>query len=317
MIIKIGTRRSKLAMWQANHIKDELTKHGIKVELNPIETKGDKVLDVSISKIGSKGVFTEELESMLENGEIDIAIHSAKDLPSELPKQFEILAFSSREKENDVLISHDSSLELKDENSAFIIGTSSTRRIATLSHYYPKIKTVDIRGNLQTRIKKMESGHCDALLLAYAGVARMEYHELINQVLPLDIFTPAVGQGSLAVEIATSLSIDKKIKVRQIINNPDTETVLKAERAYLRKLKGGCSIPAFANAQIHARLPARQENRIVLHAGIFSLDGREFVKKTAEGSLQEPEALGKKLGEDILNEGGTKILDQINKELKR
>jgi hydroxymethylbilane synthase len=201
-------------------------------------------------------------------------------------------------------------LELKDENSAFIIGTSSTRRIATLSHYYPKIKTVDIRGNLQTRIKKMESGHCEALLLAYAGVARMEYNKLINQELPLDIFTPAVGQGSLAVEIATSLSIDKKIKVREIINDPQTEIKLKAERAFLRKLKGGCSIPAFANAQI-------TNEKLILHAGIFSLDGNEYAKKTLEGDLTNPEALGRKLGEDILNEGGAEILDKINKELNR
>lgn len=310
MIIKIGTRKSMLAMWQANHVKDELEKHRIEVELKPIETKGDKVLDVSISKIGSKGVFTEELESMLENGEVDIAIHSAKDLPSELPGQFEILAFSSREKENDVLISRDKSLELIDEHSGFVIGTSSTRRIATLAHYYPNIKTVEIRGNLQTRIKKMESGHCDALLLAYAGVARMEYNDLINQELSLDIFTPAVGQGSLAVEIATSLSEEKKSTIREIINDPSAEIKLKAERAYLRKLKGGCSIPAFANAQI-------QDNSIVLQAGIFSLNGQEFVNKSMTGSFDDPEALGKKLGEEILNDGGAEILEKINKELNR
>lgn len=317
MMIKIGTRKSKLAMWQANHVKDELTKHGIQVELMPIETKGDKILNVSISKIGSKGVFTEELEQMLDSGEVDIAIHSAKDLASELPEQFEILAFSSREKENDVLISHDSSLKLKDNNSTFLIGTSSTRRIATLSHYYPNIKTVEIRGNLQTRIKKMESGYCDALLLAYAGVARMEYHELICQILPLDIFTPAVGQGSLAVEIATSLSEEKKDRVRAIINDPEAEIKLKAERAYLKKLKGGCSIPAFANAQLHTQLSAKHGKRVLLQAGIFSLDGSEFVRKTAEGSLEDPEALGTKLGEDILNEGGAEILEKINIELKR
>jgi hydroxymethylbilane synthase len=310
MIIKIGTRKSMLAMWQANHVKDELSKHGIEVELMPIETKGDKVLDVSISKIGSKGVFTEELELMLENGEVDIAIHSAKDLPSELPSQFEILAFSSRVMENDVLISHNKALQLKEGQSTFIIGTSSTRRIATLAHYYPNVETVDMRGNLQTRIKKMEDGHCDALLLAYAGVARMEYKDLINQELSLDIFTPAVGQGSLAVEIASSLPEDKKSKVREILNDPVAEKKLLAERAYLRKLKGGCSIPAFANAQI-------ENDKIVLQAGIFSLNGKEVVKKTARGSLDDPESLGKKLGEDILGDGGAEILAQINKELNR
>ncbi len=310
MKIKIGTRKSKLAMWQANFVKGELEKQGVEIELLPIETKGDKVLDVSISKIGSKGVFTEELEQMLEDGDIDMAIHSAKDLPSELPSQFEILAFSSREKENDVLISHDKSLKLVDESSSFIVGTSSTRRVATLAHYYPKIKTVEIRGNLQTRIRKMEEGHCDALLLAYAGVFRMEYNSLICQELPLDIFTPAVGQGSLAVEIATSLSLDKKTKIREILNDDTTEIKLQAERAYLRKLKGGCSIPAFANAQISG-------NEIILNAGIFSLNGKKLISKSATGELSKTEIIGAELGEKILNDGGVEVLAQINKELKR
>ncbi len=310
MNIKIGTRKSKLALWQANYVKDELSNHGIQADLVPIETRGDKVLNVSIAKIGSKGVFTEELEQMLENGEIDIAIHSAKDLPSELPSQFEILAFSSREKENDVLISPDKSLKLKDHTSSFVVGTSSTRRIATLAHYYPNIKTVEIRGNLQTRIRKMESGYCDALLLAFAGVSRMEYNDLINQELSLDIFTPAVGQGSLAVEIGTNLHEDKKTRVREIINDLLTESKLKAERAYLRKLKGGCSIPAFANAQV-------LNNQITLNAGIFSLDGKKLIRKTLTGELNDPESLGRNIGEEILQNGGKEILDQINRELKR
>jgi len=296
-------------MWQANHVKDELSKHGLQGHILPIETKGDKIQNVSLAKIGSKGVFTEELEIMLDSGEIDIAIHSAKDLPSDLPKQFEILAFSTREKANDVLISHHKSLRL-DNNASFTIGTSSTRRIATLAHYFPNIKTVETRGNLQTRIMKMESGHCEALLLAYAGVARMGYHDLIIQELPLDIFTPAVGQGSLAVEISTALSDEKKRKIRDIINNPDAEVLLKAERAYLKKLKGGCSIPAFANAQFH-------EKKIVLQAGIFSLNGKEFIRKTIEGDSSSPEKLGAKLGDEILNDGGASILEIINKELKR
>ncbi|NJN25572.1 MAG: hydroxymethylbilane synthase [Cyclobacteriaceae bacterium] len=310
MEIKIGTRKSLLAMWQANHVKDALEAQGVHVTLLPIETKGDKVLDVSIAKIGSKGVFTEELEAMLESGEIDIAIHSAKDLPSELPAQFDILAFSAREKANDVLVSHNKSLGLKDSHAAFKIGTSSTRRIATLAHYFPNIETVEIRGNLQTRIGKMEAGHCDALLLAYAGVARMGYHGLINQELPLDIFTPAVGQGSLAVEIAISLSAEKKAKVRDIINDPTAEIILKCERAFLRKLKGGCSIPAFAYAHI-------DNGKLVLKAGIFSLNGKENVKKTMEGTIDSPAELGLKMGEFVLQHGGTEILAHINSALNR
>ena len=310
MKIKIGTRKSKLAMWQAYYVQDKLAEHGIEAELLTIETKGDKVLDVSIAKIGSKGVFTEELEQMLEEGVIDMAIHSAKDLPSELPAEFEILAFSSREKENDVLISHDKNLKLVDENSSFKIGTSSTRRIATLAHYFPKIKPVEVRGNLQTRIRKMEEGQCDALLLAYAGVARMEYNHLINQELSLDIFTPAVGQGSLAVEIATSLASDKKEKIREIINDPITEIKLLAERAFLRKLKGGCSIPAFANAQIH-------EKTLVLEAGLFSLDGGELIRMKSEGAPEQAISVGTQLGEQVLNGGGAKVLEKINRELNR
>jgi hydroxymethylbilane synthase len=278
--------------------------------LVPIETKGDKVLDVSISKIGSKGVFTEELEEMLENGEVDMAVHSAKDLPSELPAQFGIIAFSSREKENDVVVSRDRSFKLDNKNAAFKIGTSSTRRVATLAYHFPSVETVDIRGNLQTRISKMESGLCDALLLAYAGVSRMGYDEMINQELPLDLFTPAVGQGSLAIEIAKSLADAKKQRIREVLNDAMTEKKLKAERAYLRKLKGGCSIPAFANAQLIG-------NEIALTAGIYSLDGKQLIQKSAKGTIDAPEKLGTELGEAILDDGGAEILAKINKELNR
>ena len=297
-------------MWQAYFVQDRLKEHGAEVELLPIETKGDKVLDVSIAKIGSKGVFTEELEQMLRDGEIDMAIHSAKDLPSELPSEFEILAFSARERENDVLISHNKSLRLENSDSDFVVGTSSTRRIATLAHYFPKIKTVEIRGNLQTRIRKMEEGQCDALLLAYAGVSRMEYNDLISQELSLEVFTPAVGQGSLAVEIASTLDDSKKEMIRAVLNDEVTEKKLLAERAYLRKLKGGCSIPAFANAQL-------QNGHIELMAGIFSLDGKQLIKETLNGDSNKPEVIGEELGERILQQGGADVLEAINRELNR
>lgn len=310
MELKIGTRKSKLAMWQAEFVKDALEKHGIHATLVPVETKGDKVLNVSISKIGSKGVFTEELEEMLESGAVDMAVHSAKDLPSVLPAQFEIIAFSAREKENDVVVSRNNVFKLDNQKAKFKIGTSSTRRVATLAHFFPSVETVDIRGNLQTRIQKMESGLCDALLLAYAGVARMGYDNMINQELSLDIFTPAVGQGSLAIEITTRLDEIKKQKIREVINDQPSEIRLKAERAYLRQLKGGCSIPAFANAQIVGR-------ELKLVAGIYSLDGTQLLKKSMSGSLEAPEALGELLGKEILYEGGAEILQQINKELNR
>jgi hydroxymethylbilane synthase len=310
MKIKIGTRKSKLAMWQAIFVRDALEKKGIESILMPIETKGDKVLDVSISKIGSKGVFTEELEEMLYSGAIDIAVHSAKDLPSELPGDFEILAFSAREKENDVLVSRNRQCKLDNKERALKIGTSSTRRIATLAHHFPHVETVDVRGNLQTRIKKMDNGLCDALLLAFAGVHRMGYHEMINQELPLNVFTPAVGQGSLAIEVSKELDEEKRFLVRAVINHQSTETKLLAERAYLRKLRGGCSIPAFANAQFSG-------DEIVLHAGIYSLDGRQLIQRSITGPVDEPEALGYDLGDKILHDGGAELLKDINEKLNR
>ena len=183
--IKIGTRGSKLALWQAYHVRALLEKAGIEAEIVIIDTKGDQILDVSIAKIGSKGVFTQELEDQLLDGRIDIAVHSAKDMQSNLPEGFEIIAFTEREKENDVILSHKGTIEFADTTKPLLLGTSSTRRVATLRHFYPHVKTVEVRGNLQTRIRKMEEGLCDALLLAYAGVHRMGYDEMIVQELSL------------------------------------------------------------------------------------------------------------------------------------
>jgi hydroxymethylbilane synthase len=201
MKIKIGTRSSKLALWQAYYIQDLLKAAEVDSELVLIETKGDQILDRSLAKIGSKGVFTQELEDQLRAGTIDIAVHSAKDLQSSLPDDLSIIAFTERERVNDVLVSHDKSLSLTGGRE-FVVGTSSTRRVAMLKHFCPHITTVDMRGNLQTRLRKLEEGQCDALLLAYAGVHRMEYDDLIAEYLPTHDFTPAVGQGSVAIEAA-------------------------------------------------------------------------------------------------------------------
>ena len=310
MKIKIGTRKSKLALWQAEHVKSLLEQAHIEAELIPIETKGDKILNVSISKIGSKGVFTEELEAMLIEEEIDIAVHSAKDLQSILPESFEIIAFSEREKENDVLVTRNKDLKLTDRNSAFRVGTSSTRRVAALAYHFPNIVPVEIRGNLQTRIKKMDDGLCEALLLARAGVVRMNYHEMINQTLPLDLFTPPVGQGSLAIESCVNLEPAKKEAIRKLVNHSETEMIIKCERAYLRKLKGGCSIPAFGNAQVNGK-------EMILTAGLFSLDGSKLLKRSNALPIQQHEQLGEMLGTNILEDGGAEVLASINKELNK
>jgi hydroxymethylbilane synthase len=308
--IKIGTRGSLLAMWQAEHIAELLNKAGLATELVTIETKGDKVLDVSIAKIGSKGVFTEELEEQLASGSVHIAVHSAKDMQSTLPKGFEIIAFTERERVNDVLVSHKKGISLEDRKTPIVVGTSSTRRVAVLKHYFPHIKTVEVRGNLQTRFRKMEEGHCDALLLAYAGVHRMGLADKIAQVLDTDLFVPAVGQGSVAVEASTSLDPMIKKAIADAVNHQNTAARLIAERAFLETLEGGCSIPVFGLATLH-------EDRLKVKGGIISLNGKRIVQDAITGKVADARALGKKLAERLLAKGGDVILKEIKKQLKK
>lgn len=307
MKLKIGTRGSKLALWQAYYVADKLKANGVETEIVVIETKGDKVLDVSISKIGSKGVFTEELEAQLTDGGIDMAVHSAKDMQSRLQDGFEIIAFTEREVVNDVIVSH-REIDFENTDSPIMIGTSSTRRVALFKHFYPHVKTVDIRGNLQTRIAKMEGGLCDGLALAYAGVHRMGYSEMIKYKIPLDKFIPAVGQGSVAVEVAENLAAEKKEAIRKAVNHSQTEYRLLAERAYLRKLEGGCSIPVFGMAEL-------TDDILCMNAGIVSLDGSELLRESAQMHRSEAEILGLTLAEKVLAVGGDRILENIKKQM--
>ena len=301
-IVKIGTRASKLALWQAYHVADLLKQAGMESEIVTIDTKGDQVLDVSISKIGSKGVFTQELEDQLLDGSIDIAVHSAKDMPSKLGEGLELIAFSVREQAQDVLLSAKKGVSLSD--SHLVVGTSSTRRIATLKHFYPQVKTVEVRGNLQTRIRKMEEGLCDALLLAYAGVFRMGYANSVVEHLDINQFIPAVGQGSIAIEACTSLDPKLRAAIISACNDANTATCLLAERAYLRVLEGGCSIPVFALATL-------AENAVHLKGGIVSLDGQQRIVLEVTGSPKDAEQLGEALANQVLQAGGKTILEQI------
>uniref|UniRef100_UPI004047A278 hydroxymethylbilane synthase n=1 Tax=Algoriphagus sp. TaxID=1872435 RepID=UPI004047A278 len=305
-LVKIGTRASKLALWQAYHVADLLQKAGLSTEIVPIDTKGDQVLDVSISKIGSKGVFTQELEDQLLDGRISIAVHSAKDMPSKLGDGLELIAFSAREQAQDVLLSTNKGVSLRDAN--LVVGTSSTRRIATLKHFFPQVKTVEVRGNLQTRIRKMEEGHCDALLLAYAGVHRMGYESLLVEHLDLNQFIPAVGQGSIALEASTNLDPSLREAIVRACNDRQTENCLLAERAFLRVLEGGCSIPVFALATLAG-------NQVHLKGGIVSLDGQQRIVIEVSGPMAEGEQLGEALAKQVLEAGGKTILDQIKSSL--
>ena len=305
-MITIGSRKSKLAMWQTETVAECLNKSGMQTRINSMETIGDKVLDTSIAKIGSKGVFTVELEEQLANGTTDIAVHSAKDMQSQLPDGFTLIAFTEREKVNDVLLSADDSVDIVDSSRPLVIGTSSVRRKAFLKHFYPHVQTVEMRGNLQTRIKKMRDGDCDALMLAYAGVKRMGFEDMIVAEFDEKMFTPPVGQGCIAIEAATALSVEKVAQIRESLNNNESEYCLLAERAFLKKLEGGCSIPAFGYATL-------ENGRITLNAGLASLDGSKILRTTDTELVQDAEALGDRVAQYILNNGGREMLAEIRR----
>jgi len=303
-IINIGTRGSKLALWQANAVAAKLQAAGFATELVIITTKGDRMLDKSLDKLGSKGVFTEELEDGLRDGSIDIAVHSAKDVQSKVSDDLELLAFMEREKVNDVLLSLNPDFKLE-PNSNARIGTSSTRRRALLNKFYPNVETGESRGNLQTRLKKLENGEFDALMLVYAGVHRMEYDNLIVHVFPENQFVPAAGQGSVAVESAMNMEPELKARIKAAVDHPETHHCLLAERAFLRTMEGGCSIPSFTLATL------KDENTLQIQGGIVSLDGQRHLYEVYEAPITEAETIGKKLAETILSRGGDAILKEI------
>jgi hydroxymethylbilane synthase len=303
--IRIGTRGSKLALWQAEYVASLIKPSGYTTEIIPIETRGDKILDVSIAKIGSKGVFTEEIEAKLLDGSIDIAVHSAKDLSSDIPEELELVAFTERELVNDVVVS-DKKINITSDTLK--IGTSSTRRVAFLKHFYPNAEAVSIRGNLQTRIAKMKAGECDALLLAYAGVHRMGYDNMIVDKIETSYFVPAVGQGTIAIECHKKLDFKKKEVIVNWVNHPATEVCIHAERAFLKTLHGGCSIPAFGYAHIEG-------DSISLKAGIISLDGQRVIKVKRSSSFENVKELGEMVANEVLNIGGEQILKEIRQQL--
>ncbi len=303
--IKIGTRNSALAIWQANYIGSYLEKAGLNYELVAISTKGDQILDRSLSKIGSKGVFTEELEQMLRNGEIDIAQHSAKDLPSTLPEDLQLIAFTEREKSHDVLLSLNPNFTLNTPGTCQI-GTSSTRRRAFLGHHFPSLKLVEIRGNLQTRLEKLKNGDCDAMILAYAGVFRMDMSAYITEHLPLDQFIPAVGQGSVAIQCAKTIASDLQSIIRSACNHEETETCILAERELLSKLDGGCSVPVYGHAHI-------EKDVVNLTGGVLSLDGQQKIEFSLVG--KNPIELGQKLADQLIAAGASDLLKEIRRQI--
>ena len=300
--IRLATRASRLALWQTEHVAHLLHAAGFATEIVPMQTTGDAVQDRSLAKIGAKGVFTEELEVSLRRGETHLAVHSAKDVQSSISPDLELLAFLEREQVNDVVLSFNEAFSL--DKPGIVLGTSSTRRKAQLRRFYPHAETAEARGNLQTRLRKLEEGQFDALVLAYAGVHRMDYGHLVRHILPADRFVPATGQGSIAIECAAGLDNDLKTRLKAALDHPATHTCLLAERAFLHTMEGGCSIPSFALATLAG-------GRVRLHGGLISLSGEEYVEEIQTAPAADVRALGVSVADAVLGRGGREILASI------
>jgi len=304
--IIIGTRGSELALWQTNWVKAELEKHypelSVKVEI--IKTTGDKILDVSLSKIGDKGLFTKEIENALLDKKIDLAVHSLKDLPTVLPRGLQIGAVSERIDQRDAFISYKyKSLDELPDNAS--VATGSLRRKSQLLNYKPLLNIIDIRGNLQTRFKKFEENGYDAMILAYAGVKRLGMDEKITQVIPVELMLPAVSQGVMAVEIREG--DDDILELLSVINNKTSEIETSAERSMLNALQGGCQVPIGVYSYI-------SDGKLIIEGMVASIDGRKMLRDKIEGDASESVALGKKLAEKLKAQGAEEILTAIRNE---
>ena len=300
MKVRIGTRKSKLALWQANYVKEFLEKYwSVDVELVKITTTGDKIKDVPLAKIGGKGLFVKEIEKALLEGEIDLAVHSLKDVPMEIPKGLTLGAITKRENPYDVLISRDGK-KLSELPEGSKIGTSSLRRQVQIKKRRKDLKVEVLRGNVDTRMRKLKEGLYDAIVLAYAGVKRMGFESEITEVL-YD-FIPAVGQGSLAIEIREGDGrIEELIKP---LNHRESYISAVCERAFLKELEGGCQVPIGAFAAVEGE-------KVRLRAFISDLNAERFIEGEETGSVEEAKEVGKRLAHKLLKAGGEEILREI------
>ncbi|MDP1808970.1 MAG: hydroxymethylbilane synthase [Actinomycetota bacterium] len=298
----IGSRGSKLALWQTNHIADELRSHfDIDIEIKTIKTQGDKILDTPLAKIGGKGLFVKEIENALTAGDIDLAVHSMKDVPTELPDGLGIAAMTVRADPRDVLISKNN-VSLTDLPQGAVIGTSSLRRQSQLLNLRPDFKMVDVRGNLDTRLRKIEEGRFDAIILAAAGIDRLGYSDMITERIPSELMISAVGQGSIGIEIrGGDARIAEYIKV---LNDPDTFAAITAERGLMAQLQGGCQVPIGAIGRII-------DGELRLDGIVASLDGREVYKDKLTGDPADAQEIGFRLATLLSDAGADAILADI------
>jgi len=299
----IGTRRSKLALWQAEWVHARLRElePELAVSLKRIKTTGDKILDTPLASIGGKGLFVKEIEEALLRGEIDLAVHSMKDVPTRLPAGLEILAIPEREDPRDVLITLNKvSLERLVPGSR--IGTSSLRRQAQLLHYRPDLSIQILRGNLDTRLRKLEAGEYDGIILAAAGIKRLGWSDRVTEYLSPDVSLPAIGQGALALEGRTDDGFVREVVAR--LDHHPTRIAVTAERAFLERLEGGCQVPIAAHAAI-------TNGTLTLSALIAGVDGRRLVRDSLQGPMRDAHRLGVELAERLLARGGDEILKEI------
>lgn len=310
--VRIGTRKSQLALVQTYWVKAELEKHfpEINFEVEKMSTQGDKILDVPLAKIGDKGLFTKELEVGMLNNQTDFAVHSLKDLPTNLPDGLMLGCVTQRVDPADALAVNqqhqDKQLDTFPPGS--VIGTSSLRRLAQLRYHYPHLEFKDIRGNVNTRLAKLDAGEYDGIILAVAGLQRLDMSDRIHQVIPAEISLHAVGQGALGIECREG---DTEIlKILKALEDPDTSDRTTAERSFLRELEGGCQVPIGVNTSIEGET-------LTLVGMVASLDGKQLIKDRVQGSRNDAEELGRKLASALKEKGASAILAEIFAQIDR
>jgi hydroxymethylbilane synthase len=305
--VVIGTRGSKLALWQAEWVKAELQalNPGLEIELNKIKTTGDKILDVPLAKVGGKGLFVKEIEEALLRGEADLAVHSMKDVPTEFPDGLHLAVICKREDPRDAFIAQSKEhgvKSFKDLPQGAALGTSSLRRSSQLLSIRPDLKIVQLRGNLETRFRKLDEGQFDAMILATAGVKRLGWQQRITEVIEPHTSLPAIGQGAVGIECRINDTF-----INQLIgplNHKETSICVRAERALLKRLQGGCQVPIAAYATING-------NRLIMDGLVGSVTGDRIIREHLEGRSEDAETLGIALGEKLLSKGADRILAEV------
>ncbi len=302
-IVRIATRRSPLALWQAEYVRSSLIAlhPGIKVELVKMVTQGDKILDTPLAKVGGKGLFVKELEVGMLQGDADIAVHSMKDVPVEFPEGLHLGAICQREDPRDAFVSNEQA-DIKALPQGAIVGTSSLRRQCQIRAWRPDLQIKDLRGNVNTRLSKLDHSEYDAIILASAGLIRLGFKERIRQYLDTDISLPAVGQGAVGIECR----VDDE-RINQLIaplNHEATKTCVIAERAMNQRLEGGCQVPIAGYAQL-------EYGQIKMRGLVGRPDGKQVIRGNIEGSAKNAEQLGRMLADDLLSRGAKEILQEV------